>query len=379
MEVSHSSLSDGSSAPLTPEERACWIAFSRVRGIGPVTFKKLLSCFQDDACSAWRAGRAELLRAGLSPRLVERFLSQRSAIEPARELERLRSLHIEAVTLRDRHYPPALSKLADPPPVLYLRGRFAQEDQFALAIVGTRRMSLYGRLATERFASELAHHGVTVISGLALGVDTAAHTAALEAGGRTLAVLACGLDILYPGANAHLARRIVESGQGLLLSEYPPGIYPDSGNFPARNRIIAGLALGVLVTEAPIKSGSLITARFALEMGRDVFAVPGSMFASGSAGVNQLIQDGARLVTGVQDVLEALNLFLLPSCVEIQRALPENAAEQQLLDLLTHEPRHIDELIRSSGLSAQSVSATLLTMELKGMIKQVGGMHYVLC
>jgi DNA processing protein len=370
--------SPAASAPLPLRERAYWVAFSRVRGIGPASFKKLLTFFQNDLAAAWQAGREELLQAGLPGRLVESFLMQRTAIEPEREMERLRTLRIQALTLRDRQYPLALRKQTDAPPVLYVRGCFSQDDQFALAIVGTRRMSLYGKLVTERFAAELARHGVTIVSGLAIGVDATAHQAALDAGGRTIAVLACGLDVLYPSANGPLARRIVESGQGLLLSEYPPGIYPDGGNFPARNRIISGLTLGVLVTEAPRQSGALITARHALESGRDVFAVPGNMFASGSEGANRLIQDGARLVTSVGDILEALNLFMIPACLEVQSALPENAAEEVLLRVLDYEPRHIDEVIRRSGLPAQSVSATLLTMELKGMIKQVGGMYYVL-
>ncbi|WP_376796238.1 DNA-processing protein DprA [Thermogemmatispora sp.] len=364
--------------PLSDEERAYWVAFSRIRGIGPASFKKLLNSFHGELAAAWKAGRAELLYAGLPARLVESLLRQRSLIDPEAELARLQDLDIEALTLRDQLYPPALRRLSDAPPVLYLRGQLSPGDHCALAIVGTRRMSAYGKLATERLASELARHGVTIVSGLALGVDTAAHTAALAAGGRTIAVLACGLDQAYPGSNVQLARRIATSGQGALLSEYPPGVYPDSGNFPARNRIIAGLALGVLVTEAPQKSGALITARYALEAGRDVFAVPGNMFSRGSEGVNRLIQDGAHLITGVQDILDALNLFTVSQCLELQEVLPDDPLERQLLALLNHEPRHIDELIRSSGLPAQSVAATLLTLELKGMIKQVGAMYYVL-
>nr|BBH94580.1 DNA processing protein DprA [Thermogemmatispora argillosa] len=369
---------DFSCASLSDEERAYWVAFSRIRGIGPATFKKLVAFFHGELAAAWKAGRGELLYAGLTSRLVESLLRQRASIDPEKELKQLQRLDIEALTLRDQLYPPALRRLGDAPPVLYLRGQLSPNDQCALAIVGTRRMSSYGKLVTERLATELARHNVTIVSGLALGVDTTAHTAALAAGGRTIAVLACGLDVLYPGSNVNLARRIVASGQGALLSEYPPGVYPDSGNFPARNRIIAGLALGVLVTEAPLKSGALITARHALEAGRDVFAVPGNMFARGSEGVNRLIQDGAHLITGVQDILDALNLFTVAQCLELQQALPEDPLERQLLSLLDHEPRHIDELIRSSGLPAQSVAATLLTLELKGIIKQVGAMYYVL-
>ena len=200
----------------------------------------------------------------------------------------------------------------------------------------------------------------------------------MDAGGRTLAVLASGLDTIYPADNLGLARRIVESGQGALLTEFPLGIKPDGRNFPARNRIISGLSQGILVTEAPKQSGALITANFALEQGRDVFGVPNSIYSPGSVGVNKLIQDGAHLVTNVQDILMVLNLFLVPQHIEIQAALPDNNEERTLLALLSHDPLHIDELIRESGLPTTTVAATLMVMELKGMIKQFGGMQYVL-
>ncbi|MBA2288641.1 MAG: DNA-protecting protein DprA, partial [Ktedonobacteraceae bacterium] len=343
---------------LSLDELAYWIAFSRVSGIGPVYFKKLLDFFQEEVRLAWKADRRELAQAGLGQKLIESFLKQRAAIEPLHELERLERRRIRVITWKDATYPPALRKTPSAPFVLYTCGVLSREDQFALAIVGTRRMSAYGRLVTERFATDLAHGGVTIVSGLALGVDTVGHTAALDAGGRTLAVLASGLDTVYPESNRGLARRIVESGQGALLSEFPLGVAPDSRNFPARNRIIAGLSLGVLVTEAPEQSGSLITANFALEQGRDVFAVPGNMFARGSNGVNKLIQEGATLVTSVQDVLEALNLFAIPQCVELQEVLPDNDEERILLALLSHEPRHVDDLIRESALPTMTVTAT---------------------
>src|SRR6266567_4127375 len=231
----------------------------------------------------------------------------------------------------------------------------------------------------EGFATELAKGEVTVVSGLALGIDTIAHTAALDAGGRTVAVMGNGLDLIYPSSNHNLARRIVESGQGALVTEFPLGVKPDGKNFPARNRIISGLSLGVLVTEAPQPSGSLITANFALEQGREVFAVPGSILSPGSAGVNKLIQDGgARLVMNINDILEVLNLFMVPQQVEMQAALPDNAEERTLLSLLSHEPCHIDDLIRESDLPTTTVSATLTVMELKGLVKSVGGMQFVL-
>ena len=216
------------------------------------------------------------------------------------------------------------------------------------------------------------------MSGLAHGIDAIAHTAALDAGGRTIAVMASGLDIIYPSENTGLARRIVESGQGALVTEFPLGVKPDSKNFPARNRIISGLSQGILVTEAPKQSGALITANFALEHGREVFAVPNGIYAAGSVGVNKLIQDGAHLVTDVQDILMALNLFMIPEHIEMQAALPDNIEERTLLPLLSHDPRHIDEIIRESGLPVTTVVSTFMMMEIKGMIKQVGAMQYVL-
>jgi DNA processing protein len=213
---------------------------------------------------------------------------------------------------------------------------------------------------------------------LALGIDTLAHNAALEAGGRTIGVLACGLDVVYPARNAKLARRIGEEGQGVLISEYPLGVRPESGNFPARNRIISGLSQGVLVIEAGEKSGALITAEFAGKQGREVFAVPGNIFSSRSTGTNRLIRDGAHLVLDVKDILDALNLFMLPLRVEAQAALPENGEERELLALLGHEPMHINELILSSELSVPTVTATMTMLELKGLVKAVGSTQFVL-
>jgi DNA processing protein len=290
-------------------------------------------------------------------------------------LERLR---IRVITWKDKAYPPLLREIDDSPPVLYTYGKLTEVDQFALAVVGTRSSTTYGRQVTERIVGDLVKGQVTIVSGLALGIDTIAHTAALDGGGRTIAVLACGLDIIYPSTNRGLARRMVESGQGVLVTEYPLGVQPEGGNFPARNRIISGLSLGVLVTEAPEPSGALITANFALKHGREVFAVPGSILSSRSMGVNKLIQDGARPVMDVNDILEALNLFLLPQHVEMQAVLPDNDEEGKLLELISHDPRHVDDLIRESGLPTTTVTSTLMMMELKGMIKQMGGMQFVL-
>src|SRR5437764_7573391 len=363
---------------LSLDELACWIALNRIPGIGPASFRALLDFFHEDVEAAWKAERKELAQAGLTRNTIENVITLRKTSTPQRELEKLEKLRIRVITWQDKNYPSLLREIDDSPPVLYTYGKLTEADQFDLAVVGTRNSTTYGRQVTERIVTELAKGQVTIVSGLALGIDTIAHTAALDAGGRTIGVLASGLDIIYPPTNRGLARRIVESGQGVLITEYPLGVKPDGGNFPARNRIISGLSLGVLVAEAPAQSGALITAGFALKQGRDVFGIPGSILSSKSSGVNKLIQDGAKPVMEVNDILEALNLFMIPQHVEMQAVLPDNDDERLLLKLISHEPCHVDDLIRGSGLETTTVSSTLMMMELKGMVKQVGGMQYVL-
>jgi DNA processing protein len=367
-----------STTGLSAAEIGYWIAFNRVPGIGPVNFRLILDAFHNDLAAAWRAESYELVRAGLHQKTIEAFLAQRGAIEPERELERLEKAGVSVLTWHDPAYPELLREIDDSPPVIYLRGKLTEADKFALAVVGTRSSDSYGQQVTERLVSELARGQVSVVSGLALGIDAIAHRAALDAGGRTLAVMACGLDIVYPRENVKLARRIVESGQGALISEHPLGIKPESGHFPQRNRIISGLSQGVLIVQAGEKSGALITASDALKQGREVFAVPGSIFASRSIGPNRLIRDGARPVLEINDILEALNLFMLPQQMEVQQALPENVEERTVLALLGHEPKHIDELILATDLPAPSVSATLTMLELKGLVKSLGNMQFVL-
>jgi DNA processing protein len=360
------------------EQLAYWIAFSRVLGIGPVRFQLLLDFFHEDAAAAWHADAKTLLLAKLDHKTIASFLAQRAKITPMQELERLKRLRVHVITWKDKTYPPLLRKIEYAPAVLYVCGNLTDDDRrYALGIVGTRKMSMYGRQATERFTTELVHGKVTIVSGLALGVDTTAHTAALDAGGRTIAVLASGLDLLYPPSNYHLAKRIVDSGQGALLTPFPLGVRPEAGNFPARNHIISGLSLGVLVTEAPEKSGALITANSALNQGREVFAIPSGIFSPAGVGVNKLIQEGAHPVTSVNDILSSLNLYMIPQHAEAQATLPENAEERVLFSLLTHEALHIDDLTRASNLAANAVAATLTMMELKGLVKHVGGMLYV--
>jgi DNA processing protein len=260
--------------------------------------------------------------------------------------------------------------------VLHVRGSLETRDEWAVAVVGTRRASVYGKEAARMIATGLARAGVTVVSGLARGIDTVAHRAALEAGGRTLAVLGSGLDIIYPYENKQLAAQVVE--RGALISEYALGTRPEGRNFPPRNRIISGLTLGTVVVEAGRSSGALITADFAAEQGRDVFSVPGSIFARGSQGTNNLIQQGAKVVCDISDVLEELNLTMISEQAQARAIIPDNETEAALLEHLSGEPVHVDALGRAVDLPISEVTSTLALMELKGQVRQVGGMNYVL-
>ncbi len=362
---------------LSDEELACWVAFTRVRGIGPKRFGDLLNYF-GSAAAAWRADRADLLAARLDARAIEALLAQRAkGPPPEAELEALARQGIRALSQADPDYPELLREIYLPPILLYVRGALVPEDAWAVAIVGTRKATAYGYQVTEHLARGLAHNKVTVISGLARGIDTAAHKAALAAdGGRTIAVLGCGLDVIYPPENAKLAARIAE--QGALVSEFPPGTQPEPANFPIRNRVISGLSLGVVVVEAPQHSGALITTRFALDQNRQVFAVPGHIYSKASEGTNRLIQAGAKLVMGVEDVLEELKLQQAPQQQEMRALLPATGVEGALLALLAAapEPLHIDELCRASRMPAAEVTSAMLMMELKGMVQQVAPMTY---
>lgn len=344
--------------------------------IGPTRFRRLLEVFGEPE-AAWRASPLELTRAGLDRRAIEGILRLRRTADPQAVLERLGRQGVRLLTIRDPGYPELLREVHDPPPVLYIKGELLAGDRWAVAVVGTRRVTSYGRQVVERLVGELARAGLTIVSGLARGVDGVAHRVALDAGGRTIAVLGSGLDRIYPAEHSALARDIAASGA--VVSEFPLGTPPDALNFPRRNRIISGLAMGTLVIEAGETSGALITADFALEQGREVFAVPGSILSAASAGPNRLIQEGAKLVTCAQDILEELNISAAAQQEAVREALPENETEALLLQLMGSEPQHIDELGRAAGLPAAEVSSTLTLMELKGLVRQVGGMNYVRC
>lgn len=355
-------------------ERLAWVGLSMVTGIGPVRFRRLLAHF-GSAAEAWQASAEALEAAGLPAGVVQSLMRLRRGVDLPRLWERWQQQGIAVLTWKDTAYPQRLKALETAPPVLYLRGELLTEDDWAVAVVGTRKVSAYGRQVAREVAALLAEHGITVVSGLARGVDAIAHRAALQAGGRTLAVLGSGVDRIYPPEHRNLAADIVR--QGALLSDYPPGTRAEARNFPPRNRIIAGLSIATVVVEAGRKSGALITAAFAAEQGRDVFAVPGNIYAAQSAGTNWLIQQGARPLTAIEDVLGALDIALLPQRRAARKTLPADPTERRLLDLLGSQPLHIDEISARSGLPVAQVSATLALMELKGLVQSVGGMQYV--
>lgn len=351
-----------------------WVGFNIVRGIGPVRLRALLDAFGDIE-RAWHASSLDLRRAGLDRRSLENLLAARAAVDLDRELERIAAAGVRVLTWESVDYPPLLREIPDPPPVLYVKGTLTERDAWPVAVVGTRRASAYGRQVTRQLATALARSGVTIVSGLARGIDAQAHRAALDAGGRTIAVLGSGLDRIYPPEHRALAQEIAD--HGAVVSDYPLGTPPEGSNFPPRNRIISGLSLGVLVTEAGVRSGALITVDYAAEQGRDVFAVPGSVLMHGSAGPNRLIQEGAKVVLRPEDILEELNLTMVAEQVTARQVLPADETEVTLLTHLSSEPTHVDELRQRVGLPIAQVTSTLALMELKGIVRQVGGMKYV--
>jgi DNA processing protein len=352
-----------------------WVGFNKVVGIGAARLRALLDYF-GDLEPAWRGSAHDLQQAGLDQRSLANLIRARQDLDLDREMARLDRAKVGVLCWDDPDYPRNLRQVYNPPPLLYVRGAIEKRDEWSVAVVGTRRASVYGKEAAQTLSTGLAQAGVTVVSGLAAGIDSVAHRACLDAGGRTIAVLGSGVDVVYPARNVHLAAEIAE--RGALVSEYPLGTQPEARNFPPRNRIISGLTLGTVVVEADMGSGARITADFAAEQGRDVFAVPGSIFAAGSRGTNHLIQQGAKPVCGVRDVLEELNLTMVSEQAQAQAVIPENATEATLLSYLSTEPVHVDELQRAARLPIAQVSSTLALMELKGMVRQVGGMHYVL-
>ena len=357
------------------KELQYWVGFNIVPGIGRVKFSQIESHF-GKLENAWKAGKTDLIQAGLDSHTIKAIETTRSQTDLDSEMEKLQKSGTKAITYHDAEYPSRLREIYDYPPLIYIKGNLIPQDEWSIAVVGTRRATVYGRQVAEDIAADLARNNITVVSGLARGIDTVAHNSTLKAGGRTIAIFACGLDTVYPGENANLARSIIK--QGALISEYPLGAKPRPDNFPRRNRIMSGMSLGVLVVEADESSGAIITAHMALEQNREVFAIPGSILSPMSRGTNILIQEGAKLVRSSTDILEELNLTVNVRQMEIKEIINTSDTEALLLKQLGAEPAHIDEVCRNSGLPISTVSSNLAILELKGLVRQVSTMNYVL-
>jgi len=352
-----------------------WVALSMAPGIGSVLFKRLVEAFGNPA-AALRASAKDLAGIeGIGPKVISSFRRHDWKSVAEKELSSLEKIGGRILTWEDDEYPPNLKAIYDPPPVLYLQGKIAPQDRRAVAVVGSRYPTTYGKIAAEKISFGLGKLGIAVVSGLARGVDSAAHQGALAAGGRTIGVLGCGIDLVYPPENGDLFRQV--AGQGAVISEFPLSTPPDSDHFPIRNRIISGISLGVVVVEATLRSGSLITARFALEQGREVYALPGNVDSARSEGTNRLIKQGAKLVMAAEDIVEEI----LPHLKQAPAPEPPkprlSADEDRVFSILERQPLHIDAIAAKSGWPVARVSSILLSLELAGHAKQLPGMRFL--
>ncbi|MGB8657005.1 MAG: DNA-processing protein DprA [Candidatus Zixiibacteriota bacterium] len=366
----------------TPDssEWKSWLALLTVPNVGPVRYVSLVKNFGSPE-KVLSASEKELTQLPDIGPVIASNIRTKVLWEKAEEQLRLLDKHaIQIVAFKDESYPQNLLSIYDPPPLLFVRGQIRKEDQKAIAIVGCRFASVYGKRITERIGRELSQRGITVVSGLARGIDSIAHLSALKENGRTLAVFGSGLDVIYPPENKKLVEEIVKSGA--IISEFPLGTKPDPPNFPRRNRLISGLSLGVVIVEAGARSGALLTAQCALEQNREVFAVPGNLGSKNSEGTNALIQQGAKLVTAVEDILDEFKLKpggeRPDSPVHIQEDLSHlSEAESVVLKLLSDEPRHIDKIATQATVGLPLVLSALLSLELKGLAKQLSGKMFI--
>ncbi|MFW6238830.1 MAG: DNA-processing protein DprA [Halanaerobiales bacterium] len=361
-------------------EEKYWLALSMIKGVGPVRISKLLDAFGSPR-KIWEAPKNNLKKVAGIGNTAAKISEQRNKINPDTVLKILKKKNIKFIPLMDDNYPHRLKNIYDPPPVLYYRGNPESLKQPSVAIVGSRRCTKYGRKTAKKLGYELAHKGIVVVSGMARGIDTRGHLGALETAGKTIAVLGSGLDVIYPPENRKLFHKI--RNQGTVISEFPPGVQPVGENFPRRNRIISGLSLGIIVVEAAKRSGSLITANLALEQGREVFAVPGNIDRTGSKGTNNLIKNGAKIVTSTDDILE--ELFFpggepeeTDEKVQQKMRFPElSDGEEQVFKLLQQEGTlHVNNIIEQTGLESGNVNSILLKLELKDLISHEPGKKY---
>jgi DNA processing protein len=353
-------------------------AFNCIGGFGPQKYKFLMANFPSLE-AAWSASRENLIGAGISEKLADFFLAKREKLETEKLFAQLDKENIIPLIIVDENYPPQLKNIHSAPPIIYVRGNIEILKSKSIAVVGSRKFTDYGRRVAENLCRDLVWAGLAIVSGLALGIDAISHRAALNASGVTIGVLGSGLDnpSIFPRENFNLAMQILESG-GALISEYPPRTPSFKQNFPARNRLMAGLTLGTLVVEAALGSGSLITAEYALEFGREIFSVPGPLFSPQSEGSNDLIKKGAKLVASAKDILEELRIS--PSAEKgngLKIYEPKSKEEKIVWKNLSTDPLHVDRLVILSKLNPALVAATLAMMEIEGAVRNVGGQNYI--
>lgn len=369
------------------QELKYWLAWNKVKEIGPIRFNNLIKYFSSLE-EAWNNNlkKEDLMRIlHVGHNTLEKIETEKQQINPDKELLLLEKMKANVITINEETYPICLKSIYDPPPIIYYRGNFVEitSKGKGIAVVGSRKATYYGRKVAREISSELSSRGYIIVSGLARGIDTNAHTGALESGGKTIAVLGCGIDRIYPAENRSLAHRIIENGS--IISEFPIHSKPEKSNFPRRNRIISGLSIGTLVVEAAAKSGALITTDFALEQGRDVFAIPGNIHSYLSEGCHNLIKQGAKLVNSYQDIIEEIegktifneydNNEEADKEEEVLKNL--NNFEKKFLQYLSSEPLHIDKIADLTELPQPRVNEVLLSLELKNIIKEIDGKRYI--
>lgn len=352
------------------------LALNAHEKIGGQTIKKVLAAFDENVENFWKATDHEI-KQKLGDKIADLAIESRKLYDPDREIEKLGKLDIGYMTMYDKCYPELLLEIPDHPAVLYIKGNIDSLKKPGIGVVGSRKYSRYGQSVADKLTKQCSESGLTIISGLALGIDAIAHRAALESNGITIGVLGCGLDTIYPISNSNLAREMIEKG-GAVISEFPPGTPPLKFNFPARNRIIAGLSLGVLVIEAAEQSGALITAYEALDYNREVFAVPGNIDQENSKGTNILIQKGAKLVLEAEDILNELNIETKNIENKSKEIFPESKDEKIIQEILRAGEESVDNIIEKSKLNIIALNTTLTMMEMKGMVENVGGGRYKL-
>ncbi len=343
-----------------------------------IRYQKLKIFFENDFEKVWNASIKDLQAAELDSRGIEKFLTTRAQISPEKECERLAKLNINTLKYGTKEYPRLLENIYNPPIVLFARGELRESDFPAIAVVGSRKVSPYGQRAAEKIVGELAQSGVTITSGLAYGVDTLAHKIAVENGARTIAVLGCGIDQIYPKSNQRFGLDLIHNNTGVILSEYFPGTEPAPENFPVRNRIVAGMSRGILVIEAAKKSGSLITAELGVDMGRDVFSVPGDIFSKNAEGTNDLIVKGmATPVLSGQQILEELGLQQIAAHQEAKKNIPTTEVERDILSFFSEADQlELDQIIRLADIPNSVVISTIAILEIKGLVKHLGRQIY---